>query len=191
MNVFVTADTHFGHQNIQAYCSRPEGWEVLLQERWRKVVSPNDLVLHLGDVCFPKYFNWEEAMKQNEDACGCLLPGRKVLVVGNHDKAKSLNWWMTKGGFHFACHRFEWELYGYRIIFTHEPIPSFLGPKTINIHGHLHNTGHRPGCVGPNHILFAPELQDYQPRLLVNLIQEWERQQREVTSGEDSAGDQT
>ena len=50
--VWFTADTHFGHKNIIRYCQRPfvdvEEMNRVLIENWNSVVSPDDLVFHLG-----------------------------------------------------------------------------------------------------------------------------------------------
>ena len=52
-NIFFTSDTHFNHENIIKYCSRPyvdknEMNEDLIK-RWNSVVKENDIVFHLGD----------------------------------------------------------------------------------------------------------------------------------------------
>ena len=54
-NVFFTSDTHFGHKNLlKIGKGRPfdtiEEHDEALIENWNKVVKPNDLVYHLGDV---------------------------------------------------------------------------------------------------------------------------------------------
>ena len=52
-NVFVTADHHFGHENIIKFCNRPFGevdeMDRVLIENWNKIVKKNDTVFHLGD----------------------------------------------------------------------------------------------------------------------------------------------
>lgn len=52
-NVFVTADDHFGHENIIKYCNRPfetaDQMDNVLIDNWNEVVSPQDWVIHLGD----------------------------------------------------------------------------------------------------------------------------------------------
>jgi len=53
MNVFFTADHHFGHENIIRFCDRPFGsveeMDEALVERWNERVGPDDVVYHLGD----------------------------------------------------------------------------------------------------------------------------------------------
>lgn len=51
--VFVTGCTHLGHENIIKYCSRPfrdvGEMDKTMIANWNEVVSPGDLVFHLGD----------------------------------------------------------------------------------------------------------------------------------------------
>ena len=82
--VFLTADTHFGHANIIKYCKRPfsdvHGMDVALIERWNAVVNDDDTVFHLGDVGFADF---RTAVWQ--------LNGTIILIRGNHDKPKKDN----------------------------------------------------------------------------------------------------
>ena len=51
MKIFVTADTHFNHENIIKYCNRPfkdvnEMNEVIINN-WNSVVSKDDIIYHI------------------------------------------------------------------------------------------------------------------------------------------------
>lgn len=78
-----TSDLHAGHCNIIAYCRRPfadvEAMNVAMLDNWRAVVAPTDEVYVLGDVVLGPV--WRELLYAIS-----TLPGRKVLVPGNHDK---------------------------------------------------------------------------------------------------------
>ena len=50
MKHFVISDTHFLHNNIIKYCNRPEDYNKKIIKNWRRVVSDEDVVIHLGDV---------------------------------------------------------------------------------------------------------------------------------------------
>lgn len=82
MSKFITADTHFGHKNIIDYCGRPfksvEEMDEEMKRRWNEIVGPEDTVYHLGDVCMRKSMTpyW-----------GRELNGRKMLILGNHDRS--------------------------------------------------------------------------------------------------------
>lgn len=79
---FFTSDHHFSHQNIIDYCSRPyanvQDMNDDLVTRWNRVVTAEDDVMILGDLCMGKLKESLEYVKQ--------LNGNKILLVGNHDK---------------------------------------------------------------------------------------------------------
>lgn len=80
MKHFVISDTHFLHNNIIKYCNRPEDYNKQIIKNWRKVVSDEDVVIHLGDVACG-FKGREKELKQ----IFSLLPGKKQLIKGNHD----------------------------------------------------------------------------------------------------------
>lgn len=136
------------------------------------MVPEDDVLIHLGDVIFSKASSLSQILEQ--------VKCRKVLVKGNHDLNKS-KWYMDKG-FDFVSTLFAKG----DIVFSHIPIeingyfPQKLGWK-YNVHGHFHNTDHRAfepeitKYYDPSrHVLYAPELRDYKPVKLVNLIKEHE-----------------
>ncbi len=82
MNIWFTADQHFGHNNIIKYCSRPFGNSDLMDaeliRRWNKKVGSNDLVIVVGDLIFGRRLVASEIINQ--------LNGQIILVRGSHDK---------------------------------------------------------------------------------------------------------
>jgi calcineurin-like phosphoesterase family protein len=124
MKIYVTADTHFNHQNMQTYCQRPPNFTEIIQKRWHETVKDDDTVIHLGDVAIGKKSEWIMPS----------LPGRKILIRGNHDRSQSVTWWMEHG-FNFACD----SLIIRQCWLTHEPVEVLPAGCTLNIHGHLHN----------------------------------------------------
>lgn len=92
MKVYLISDTHFNHDKIATYCDRPSNFTELMIKNWNQIVKPDDLVIHLGDVQIGKKSDWIMPS----------LPGRKILVRGNHDRQWSNLRWM-KAGFDFAC----------------------------------------------------------------------------------------
>jgi len=95
---------------------------------WLNLVQPEDLVIHCGDV------TWKAKTLASDLT---VLPGRKVLVRGNHDN-ESLSWYM-RNGFDFACDSFVFK----KVLFTHAPANELPGIALLNVHGHLHGNGHR------------------------------------------------
>lgn len=150
MNVYLIADTHFNHKNIATYCQRPENFTELIIKRWNEVVKPEDTVIHLGDVQIGKKSEWIMP----------ALPGRKILVRGNHDRQQSCAWWMERG-FAFACDGMKFR----NMWLTHEPSTSLADGCELNVHGHLHNIWH--GFQAPERMERDKELlgDDYKKRL--------------------------
>lgn len=124
VNVYLISDTHFNHANIATYCQRPADFTELLVKRWHETVTANDTVIHLGDVQIGKKSEWIMP----------ALPGRKILIRGNHDRQNSNTWWMEHG-FDFACDGLKFR----NCWLTHEPCTTLASGCELNIHGHLHN----------------------------------------------------
>jgi calcineurin-like phosphoesterase family protein len=91
--IWFTSDQHFGHANVVRFCNRPfqtlAEMHVVLIEGWQRLVKPDDTVYLLGDVFFCTARTAADIAKQ--------LPGKVVLVQGNHDKLsasqyKSFGW---------------------------------------------------------------------------------------------------
>jgi calcineurin-like phosphoesterase family protein len=77
--VWFSSDTHFLHKFVATLrgFETPEEHDEAITERWNKIVRPDDLVWHLGDVGLGG-----EAKILDRAAS---LNGRKQLITGNHD----------------------------------------------------------------------------------------------------------
>lgn len=161
MNVYLISDTHFNHGNIVTYCQRPENFTEIIIKRWQQTVRPEDLVIHLGDVLIGKRDKTHELLAS--------LPGKKILIRGNHDRQDGCGWWMDKG-FDFACDGLVFR----GCWLTHEPANALPEGCVLNFHGHLHNIWHGFTPDGPSALrieklnnpwqrLFAVEYTDYRP----------------------------
>lgn len=130
MKEWLITDTHFDHANIGVYCARPDGWMQRIIKNWKTLVAPEDLIIHLGDV----QVGWKTYLP------GLLkeLPGRKILIRGNHDH-ESLMWYM-RNGFDLAVDGIAYK----QVTFSHRPLNSLYDGTDINIHGHVHNSPWRP-----------------------------------------------
>ena len=164
--IWVTSDTHFGHENTIKYCNRPflsaKEMDEALKENWNKVVKPQDKVYHLGDVYFnsykkdPKY--WIDFLNS--------LNGKKRLILGNHDNGKDQ---VLQKVFQEI---YMWRAFGEkRLLLTHVPVhQSSIIERwcDYNIHGHTHDSGSPDGpyksvCV---------ELTNYSPINIKGLIKD-------------------
>ena len=93
MKLYVTSDTHFNHKNIIKYCNRPfndvyEMNETLINN-WNSVVTPEDIIYHLGDFGF----GTKEELQEIFDR----LNGYKYLIMGNHDRKSKIFCFYTVG----------------------------------------------------------------------------------------------
>lgn len=114
----------------------------------KRTVGPDDLVIHCGDV------TWQpKTLKADMDQ----LPGRWVLVRGNHDH-ESLPWYM-RNGFMFACESFVFR----KVLFTHAPVNELPGNALLNVFGHWHDVPHPDYPLKPWHRLLAIEYTAYTP----------------------------
>lgn len=81
--IWFTSDTHYFHRQVIEYCNRPfssvEEMNEALIANWNRVVSPKDIIYHLGDFAFCKADKAIEIVKR--------LNGKKHLIFGNHDKS--------------------------------------------------------------------------------------------------------
>lgn len=164
MRYYVISDTHFNHAPIVEYCNRPEDHEERMLRSMTLAGAADHCLIHLGDL----------ALGGEAEACARVCQhwvGRKVLVMGNHD-SKSVSWYMEHG-WDFVCESFRMEYCGKKIMFSHMPSP-WDGVWDMNVHGHLHNLGHRGHEFRELkrwHRLYAPELFNYQPVELSKLVQ--------------------
>jgi calcineurin-like phosphoesterase family protein len=163
---FFTSDTHFGHGNIVLYCKRPwlrpcdsgfDGrWvsdeiknqrtaemDEELIESWNKVVSPSDVVYHMGDFAFAKTTEILNAyigrlngaihlIKGNHDHSK-VLKGAKFATVNSTDMVKCNDHEIFLS--HYAhrvwnkSHRGSWHLYGH----SHGTLPDIQTSLSIDV----------------------------------------------------------
>jgi len=140
MATWFTADTHFGHENIIRYCGRPYrsaadmDWNLI--RRWNERVAEKDVVYHLGDF----------ALWSIKGSASYLprLRGRKILVVGNHDRKPDV---MRAIGFEEVFENAIVDVAGVRCWINYPPRddfpkvrvrPAAPGPYDLALCGHIH-----------------------------------------------------
>jgi calcineurin-like phosphoesterase family protein len=83
MKTFFTSDTHFFHSNIIKYCLRPFADATDMNEQlianWNNVVTPDDVVYHLGDFAFSDEQGVDRVMRR-------LNFKHFHFIKGNHDE---------------------------------------------------------------------------------------------------------
>jgi len=171
MRIWIISDTHFNHSKICEYEDRPTDFKKKVIKNCNYLLSPEDILIHLGDVIF----------KQSSELTTILsgIPAkRKYLVRGNHDRGSDA-WYLNHG---FDC-VFNYFVIN-NIIFSHRPIDfSSLPMIEYNIHGHFHRRDrsdkNRKKDDYPfytdKHILFSLEEEDYKPVLLDELIRKYSK----------------
>lgn len=156
---WLITDTHFNHAAVvkEEFCNRPADHGEIMIKWLRHYLTPQDTLIHLGDVIFDRAYELHTMLAQVE----CRS---KILVRGNHDR-KSNNWFLNNG-FDFVCTMLVID----NILLSHKPQKHWPTGVTVNIHGHFHNTDHRSKEPEFNefwdskrHKLLAMEYTDYKP----------------------------
>lgn len=141
--VFFTSDTHFGHSNIIKYCQRPfnsaEHMDEVLISNWNEVVSPQDIVFHLGDFCFGSDKEWIKILQR--------LNGTKYLILGNHDLKKIANSNQIKDYFADINMQMRLVVDKQKMLLNHYPFLCFEGgyQNVWQLFGHVHSSKHSTG----------------------------------------------
>lgn len=122
--IWLIADTHFFHQTMSKECGWPEGYGEIIVGKCRKLIASQDTLIHLGDVIFYQMTKLKSLMER--------IPGKKILVKGNHDKKS--NGWYERNGFVFVADQIVLG----DTLFSHAPMEHFPSGTLLNIHGHCH-----------------------------------------------------
>lgn len=157
--IWVITDTHFNHRKMIEKGYRPADYQHRIIRAWRANVRPMDTIIHLGDVICGRDSQLQRILTN--------LPGRKVLIRGNHDTSHD-DAWFIESGFEMVCDALRIG----KAYLTHEPQCVLPDGCIINVHGHLHADGHRDDqyALQPWHHLVALERTDYHPLQLQRII---------------------
>jgi calcineurin-like phosphoesterase family protein len=164
--IFVVSDTHFGHVNILSFkdsVDKPirqgfndvDHMNEMMIHNWNSVVTPEDKVYHLGDVFF--------GPKDKADEILSRLNGKKRLILGNHDDAKSPV--LQK---HFQK-IMMWRIFKeFSTVLSHVPLheTTLKEGSQFNVHGHIHQNQ----SPSNHHICACVEHINYTPVLLEDLV---------------------
>lgn len=181
MTEWIISDTHFGHYNIIDYCSRPfdsvTQMDRAMIARWKGTVGDKDIIYHLGDVGLSNgRYDLSTVISQ--------LPGRKILIRGNHDKNPES---MRQVGFDVVWEEGMVRCDGVDFRLIHKP-QTTQGYGDYILHGHIHNSTpetrkeheHKGELVHipPFNINMSVELWNYTPVSLRWLVKELARRKR-------------
>ena len=165
MEYRILTDTHFGHRKMEKLCGRPSDFERRIIENARRIIRPEDILIHLGDLYLYDSLPWVKLLM--------AIPMRAAwLIRGNHD-TRSISAYMRMG-FSCVCDRMDLHVYGNLVSLSHTPLCENRGDGWVNVHGHLHGTRHHPDMseFPGRRICVAIEETDYEPVTLSKLLSE-------------------
>jgi len=145
-NIFFTADLHLGHEAIIKFANRNfntvEEHDDALIANYNSVVGRKDITYILGDLAWKNHRHYIHA-----------LNGKKVLIVGNHDKM-SIEDYNLFTEVHFVK---ELKYNKQKIFLSHYPHKSWSGSchcnkPDSNFLGHLY--GHCHGRMAEDRMAF-------------------------------------
>ena len=159
---WVWSDLHLRHANIIKHCKRPfanaRDMDRTMMTAWKSVVGTDDTVLNGGDVALAGSLGESGRARIRE------APGRKILVVGNHDFNRKTGL-LDAAGHGIATGILSIDT-DPPMVLTHVPM-SVLPSGWVNLHGHVHNN--EPLRDTP-HINVCVEHTDYRPLPLESLL---------------------
>lgn len=139
MSKFYISDLHLFDKSIIASASRPhkslKEMHTDISVRWNKKVSKKDTVYILGDISSTNNaYETKELIRLLKQ-----LNGKKVLIVGNHDR-KILNNRNFRGCFERIHEYLRVTDNKKKVVLFHFPIEDWESNKkgAIHLHGHIH-----------------------------------------------------
>lgn len=170
--IYFTADLHFGHANIIRHSNRPfsnvEEMDNAIIENWRSRVKTNDTVYIIGDMFYIGRVNYVDYLNR--------LPGKKHLIIGNHDKH-----WMKKVDlklyFESVSNFAEISDGAHKITLCHYPMMTWNGASKNSylIYGHIHNNTHADYWsllkIMPNALNAGVDINDFKPVTFSELVE--------------------
>lgn len=135
MTNWITSDLHLFHKRIIEFCPETRRYDDLedmhdsFRIYWQNTVGSEDRVFILGDVSF--------GSKKNTAKLFSGLPGRIVIVKGNHDDLKMLS------VFESVHDYLEVTIEMTKVCMFHFPIEAWHRKEkgSVHVHGHMHGRG--------------------------------------------------
>ena len=139
--IFLTSDTHFGHDRAflwgsRGFTSSQEHDEAIIQN-WNETVGPDDIVYHCGDLMLGDNAYGIECIKQ--------LNGHIKLIRGNHDTDARWKLYATLPNVELIGWAEVIKYKKYQFYLSHHPTMTsnldkapYLKMHLINLFGHTH-----------------------------------------------------
>lgn len=149
--LYFTADMHFFDQKMvySPFFAKRMFLNVAQMNRtminnWKQTVTDDDVIYHLGDLAL---IPSKKAAYQQLFMILQQLPGRIVLIKGNHD-SRALFRYLAKHNYQFINGDFKFTFHDVgcllkfahqQFFLTHYPMMLGKGGNRINLHGHIHH----------------------------------------------------
>ena len=142
--IFLTSDTHFGHDREflwgpRGFTSSQEHDEAVIKN-WNETVGPDDTVYHLGDLMLGDNAHGIECVKR--------LNGHIKLIRGNHDTDARWKLYATLPNVELIGWAEVIKYKKYQFYLSHHPTLTsnlekapHLRMHLINLYGHTHQMG--------------------------------------------------
>lgn len=139
--IFLTSDTHFGHDREflwgpRGFTSFQEHDEAIIKN-WNEVVGPDDIVYHMGDLMLGDNAHGIECVKR--------LNGHIKLIRGNHDTDARWKLYATLPNVELIGWAEVIKYKKYQFYLSHHPTMTsnlekapHLRMHLINLYGHTH-----------------------------------------------------
>ena len=144
--IFVTADTHFGHDEALRIFARPYASAQAMDEAMiaaiNATVGAKDILVHLGDFMGPT--EWDAKARRRAEALrGAIACKRVYLVRGNHDPSGEKRFDALFEGVADIVSGRGIAGVDERIVMFHYPISQWQGRPNggFHLHGHVHGHG--------------------------------------------------
>ena len=144
--IFVTADTHFGHDEALRIFARPHASAEAMDEAMvaaiNDTVGAKDILVHLGDFCGPRDWSARE-LRRAVDLRERIRCKRIYLVRGNHDPVGERRFDGLFEGVEDIVSARGIAGVDERIVMFHYPIDQWQGRPNggFHLHGHVHGHG--------------------------------------------------
>lgn len=133
--IYFTADRHFGHeatcQGLSSWGTRPfssaQLMDRILISKYRQIIKDEDTVYDIGDLTLAGVQH-----KSYVERIVSQLPGRKIFVMGNHDKHNPFTY--IELGYESVHTSLEVE----EFVLAHDPATSIMDVNRIWLCGHVH-----------------------------------------------------
>ena len=142
--IWITSDLHLNHDRAFVWGARGfssvDEMNQTIIANWNSVVSPEDEVYILGDLCL----GGTESLESNRQMLACLN-GRVHIVLGNHDTPTRIAMYNELPNVEEVVYATMLHYRGYHFFLSHYPCMTgnlekeTLKQCTINLFGHTHS----------------------------------------------------